>query len=92
MSSTLDLDISQIGPHLIGHRLEVEDENGYRVGIRLARYEILPDHGDDALYILYSDPSPVAVKVRPGATLSVAATAEPARPAVNGSRPIPTAS
>jgi hypothetical protein len=88
MSTTLDLDVSQIGPHLIGHRLEVDsDENGYRVGIRLVRYEVLT-HDERPLYILYSDFAPVAVRVRDGAKLHVPNTAatDP-RAALNGSGP-----
>ncbi|WP_433463964.1 hypothetical protein [Spirillospora sp. CA-128828] len=74
----IDLDIAQIGPALIGYRLEVTDEKGYRVGIRLAHYEIITDHEGD-LYILYSDPAHVAVRARSGATVHVAAATAPSQ-------------
>lgn len=75
MTNSLKLDIAQIGPALIGYRLETQDENGYRVGIRLARYEIITEHDGSTLYLLYSDPAPVTVRVRPGAILHVVGAA-----------------
>lgn len=74
MTDITPLDIAQLNPSVIGYRLEVEDENGYRVGIRLARYEVITERDGKLLYILYSDPAPVAVKARPGAKLYVVAT------------------
>jgi hypothetical protein len=89
LRNTIELDISQIGPQLIGHRLEVVDVRGLRQGIRLGRYEETTDGDGNTQFILYSDPSPVAVRVWPGTVLKVAATGLPdaSRAAVDGSAP-----
>jgi hypothetical protein len=66
----LHYDISQLGPEFLFHLVDVVDENGHRVGLRLARYEVLT-RDDEVLYHLYGDP-PVVVKVKPGSRLTLA--------------------
>jgi hypothetical protein len=77
----LHYDISQLGPEFLFHLVDVVDENGHRVGLRLARYEVLT-RDDEVLYHLYGDP-PVVVKVKPGSrlTLAVPYQSPPAIPA-----------
>ncbi len=70
--SRLQIPVEDIGPELIGYRLETTDTNGHRVGVRLARYEILTIDGEP-IYHLIADPAPVVVKVRGGTPLTVAA-------------------
>ncbi|OLT34392.1 hypothetical protein BJF79_07440 [Actinomadura sp. CNU-125] len=91
--SRLQIPVEDLGPELIGYRLETTDTNGHRVGVRLARYEILTIDGEP-IYHLIADPAPVIVKVRAGTPLTVAAqvpgTIPPtARPRAAGQNPGP---
>ncbi|MEV5831530.1 hypothetical protein AB0L25_38795 [Spirillospora sp. NPDC052242] len=70
--SRMQIPVEDIGPELIGYRLETTDTNGHRVGVRLARYEVLTIDGEP-IYHLIADPAPVVVKVREGTPLTVAA-------------------
>lgn len=70
--SRMQIPVEDIGPELIGYRLETTDTNGHRVGVRLARYEVLTIDGEP-IYHLIADPAPVVVKVRAGTPLTIAA-------------------